>query len=104
MVDRSGQEVTDVVGLFYARASLTEPPLRLAKDAPSVPVSWSSIGHRPTGSLAPLGADSLKSRDSPHEVITRKTRVSILLTSRSLLFFLKNIYIYVTFIFVLEIL
>ena len=42
MVDRSGQEVTDVVGLFYARASLTEPPLRLAKDAPSVPVSWSS--------------------------------------------------------------
>ena len=59
VVGRSGQEVTDVVGLFYARASLTEPPLRLAKDAPSVPVSWSSIGHRPTGSLAPLGADSL---------------------------------------------
>ena len=61
MVGRSGQEVTDVVGLFYARASLTEPPLRLAKDAPSVPVSWSSIGHRPTGSLAPLGADSKNS-------------------------------------------
>ena len=62
MVGRSGQEVTDVVGLFYARASLTEPPLRLAKDAPSVPVSWSSIGHRPTGSLAPLGADSLETQ------------------------------------------
>ena len=39
MVGRSDQEVTDGVGLFYARASLTEPALRVAKAAPSVPVS-----------------------------------------------------------------
>ena len=58
MVGRSGQEVTDVVGLFYARASLTEPALRLAKDAPSVPVSIPYIIRAPHSS-APLGADSL---------------------------------------------
>ena len=39
MVGRSVQEVTDGEGLLYARASLTEPALRVAKAAPSGPVS-----------------------------------------------------------------
>ena len=55
MVGRSDQEVTDGVGLFYARASLTEPALRVAKAAPSVPVSIPYILRAPH-SLALTGS------------------------------------------------